>query len=588
MPRFVLIEHSLESVGTHCYENAVRVLNAAERAGYEPVLATHQSFRAHSLLPDHWQVLPLFRYTFLGKYSLFPGSFSRAADSSAQVDELVKDLTATRGCASGGSRSNRRRSRHSTGTIAGPWARLRFTLGRRRRARAFSRACADLFRSVPLEAGDHVFLPTMFDLDVMGLADWLRSQPRTRLPVWHLYFHTNFLWGRPPHYADQEFAQLAMRRALISLQSTMVTHDVRCYTTTHELAAQYNRLGLMDFQTLAYPVESVHPCGSSGSDELRFSPPAEPLRIVCAGHLRPEKGAPILKALIDDLWDEFLASGRVQLQIQARDPSAVPEHTGARAARTSDAGGSVEPIVCVQHPLPTPEYLEFLRRAHIGWLPYDSEAYYARLSSVFVELLAAGKPVLVPAACWMAEQVAIQNYEHLDRLSTQLPLVARRKIENGTSVSIFDRPEGASELLVRFDWSGAAQPGEYVRWRCEQLDRDSHAVIESTATVGQRGTQSVPVLFHLDREPRIRVSYEDAFGTQNLPLENIELRLLGSLGTRSPAGSIGLIFDEGRMLPQLLRELVAHYAHYRDRAEAHAVGWRQRHDVATLIRRLTR
>ena len=60
MTRFVVLDHSLTSVGGHHYEQAVQVLLAAERLGYEPVLATHRHFNQRDLLPSHWRVLPVF------------------------------------------------------------------------------------------------------------------------------------------------------------------------------------------------------------------------------------------------------------------------------------------------------------------------------------------------------------------------------------------------------------------------------------------------------------------------------------------------------------------------------------------------
>ena len=62
MPQFVLIDHSLRSVGGHHYEYAVHVLREAETAGFEIVLATHRRFQDHSHLPATWQVLPVFPY----------------------------------------------------------------------------------------------------------------------------------------------------------------------------------------------------------------------------------------------------------------------------------------------------------------------------------------------------------------------------------------------------------------------------------------------------------------------------------------------------------------------------------------------
>lgn len=576
MPRFVLIEHSLESVGTHCYENAVRVLNAAQRAGFEPILATNRAFAPQQLWPARWRVFPLFRYRFLGKYSLGMGKVDRPA-----------------------------------------WYdRWRIAVGQRRRVRAFRRACATLFQQVSIESGDHVFLPTVFDLDVLGLAEFLHASAPSRRAVWHLYFHTNFLNGRPPQYSDQEHTGRAMRHVLERLQRVCSTHDVRCYTTTDELADQYNRLGVLHFRVLDYPVdaapavlleERANPAVcqaavgqvavgqveaghavSTLSRQVHGSRAEGPLRIVCAGHQRPEKGELGLANLVEDLWDEFLTPRIVQLLVQAHDASA-PFVKARRTDRPFE--GASEPVVAVPHPLATSEYLDFLRCADIGLFPYDSEAYYARLSSVFVELLAAGKPVLVPAGCWMSRQVDRQNHAHLDRLVHKLHLLQQRTVPSDEPAFVLDCPPGATELLIRFRWPAGAQAGEFVQWRCEQLPTTEQLPTAeqraTTATVGQRGAEKVPVLFHLNTGRQVRLSYRNAFGSARIVVEEIEVSFFACGEASPPAGSIGLIFDDWRMIPYLLRDLVSHYAHYRSQAETHSLSWRQRYNSTTVIQQLT-
>ncbi|MGH7192208.1 MAG: hypothetical protein ACREJM_01600, partial [Candidatus Saccharimonadales bacterium] len=82
MPKFVLIDHSITDLGGHHYEYAVRVLRAAEEAGYEPFLATNRRlverslFRlpflapnafhrpTHAPVPATWRVAPVYRYGF--------------------------------------------------------------------------------------------------------------------------------------------------------------------------------------------------------------------------------------------------------------------------------------------------------------------------------------------------------------------------------------------------------------------------------------------------------------------------------------------------------------------------------------------
>ena len=67
MPKFVVIDHSITDLGGHHYGYAAHVLRAAERAGYQPVLATNRKFTnsANAAWPiprvyefDFWAELP--------------------------------------------------------------------------------------------------------------------------------------------------------------------------------------------------------------------------------------------------------------------------------------------------------------------------------------------------------------------------------------------------------------------------------------------------------------------------------------------------------------------------------------------------
>ena len=60
MARFVVLDHSLIGMGGHHFEQAVQILQAADRLGLEPVLAANMRFTQRHLLPPHWQVLTVF------------------------------------------------------------------------------------------------------------------------------------------------------------------------------------------------------------------------------------------------------------------------------------------------------------------------------------------------------------------------------------------------------------------------------------------------------------------------------------------------------------------------------------------------
>ena len=310
MAKFVLIDHSITDVGGHYYEYAVRVLRAAEEAGYEPVLATNRRLRQGAQFP--WRVVPCYRYDFfepgpagalttirrsLGgtrralarlKYRLMfsrlgllwlkrrQGATAGAITSrrflaAAIVAELL--LYALRTCNAllrltlavvpignyaGNVLSN---ARHVGRTAARPWRAL-FGQGSmvwqqvhawRKRA-AFAADTGALFREVRLEQGDVVFIPTLAEADLLGLLAMFQTNARTAKASWHLVFRRNAYQGRDPDYAAQEEDLRSLRNAFRRFQSQLCGQRVVFYTDTAQLTAQYNRLGVALFRTAPIPV----------------------------------------------------------------------------------------------------------------------------------------------------------------------------------------------------------------------------------------------------------------------------------------------------------------------------------------------
>src|SRR5689334_10242896 len=62
MPQFILIDHSIQDTTGHHYEYAMRVLEAAEQAGYTPVLAANSQFSSKETL--RWRLFPVYPHGF--------------------------------------------------------------------------------------------------------------------------------------------------------------------------------------------------------------------------------------------------------------------------------------------------------------------------------------------------------------------------------------------------------------------------------------------------------------------------------------------------------------------------------------------
>src|SRR5512133_450876 len=90
MPQFILIDHSIQDTTGHHYEYAVRVLEAAEQAGYVAVLAANALFSAAATVP--WQLFKLYRHGFWPRMAttLSSRAASRTLNRIFRTVELVR------------------------------------------------------------------------------------------------------------------------------------------------------------------------------------------------------------------------------------------------------------------------------------------------------------------------------------------------------------------------------------------------------------------------------------------------------------------------------------------------------------------
>lgn len=547
MRRFLLVDHSLRRLGGHHYPYACSVLEAAERAGFQPVLATHRDFRERGAVPAHWRLHPLFRRESYSRYTL--------------------DIQAL-----GGDGTGRRGGRW--------WSRIGEAFARRARARhaaTFAADCARLFDAEPVGDGDVVLFATTSELDLAGLCDWLATRPPPAGPqpgggaAWHAQFHFGLYGGRDPGYARQLAGTARLRAVFERALAQARGHRLHFHCTTPQLAAQYDTLGVARFGVLPYPVH-----GRFSPRELH-SPPV-PVRVACLGHSRREKGYAQLPALLRALWTGWLAPGRARLVLQT--------HRGkqrrafdallARLGQDTPATPGALPIEYAGFPLPLDEYVQLLRGSDLGLLLYDATRYYARCSGVLLEMLCAGVPVLVPAGSWLAEQVEPANQRWLDECSATLGPLQPASEQLDLVV-----PRGARSLLLSFAWESPAAPGRYLRVRVAGDEG-----VFPTRIVGARPDgRPVRIAIAVPADTaRLKLELDAAWESAATP----PARLLGwqSSTGRLPAGRIGLtLAAEGGLAPAV-EELLAHHAHFQAGARELAAQFGQRHSATRVVEAL--
>lgn len=542
--KFILIDHSMRDLGGHYYTYASCVLPAAERAGFQPVLAMHREFRDLPALPPSWQSYPVFRNKSYSQRYVEAGS--------------------------------------ANGTLGGWWSRTRSKWHARERTRlaeSFAEDCATLWSKVTLEPGDQVFFASASEIDLEGLAIFLQDAPaKYRQIHWHLQIHLGIFEGRDPDYADQSARRDFMRGIFLHALKRIPEHYIHFYCTTRELTAQYEYLDVAPFHTLPYP---VHPLFLLPSAPKTSS---DSVRIACLGHSRREKGYRELPIVVRKLWNDYLSKGRAQLVMQTRRR----DLRRALDSTVNDLGthSATPPIVYAPFPLDLERYAELVRTSDIGLLLYDSTRYYARCSGVLLEMLSAGVPVIVPGGCWLSEQIHDENHRHLREIAAgvtslkqlgQEAFIWQNRIDTHAAISFtdtgasceFDLVAGARSLLLGFRWLEPSTRGTYAQLELEQFDEQRALLTSFAAIVGPGSDPSaVYSLFHLhENARRARLKWRNAWDDGPITVDSIECRWYAE---HHPAGSVGLTAANMDQSGELLGDVLLHMEHYRSRSAAFA------------------
>lgn len=573
MSKFILIDQSLRSVGGHPCDYALHVLRAVEQQGYTPVLVTHQDFRRQDCVPRHWAVLPCFRHSSYSRYALCSSGSGLPPVGLEAAEEYGKSA------ASAGKRSIWNASYH--------WHRWR----RQTQLRRFGLACEQVFAQHPLEQGDQVFFATASEFDLLGLSKFLQRHPAASNARWHLQFHFGIYEGRPSEYEQQQTRADWVRSYFQAALGNAAGIDLRFYNTSTELAQQYNKLGVVEFIELPYPINPATQPSENRRDEIASAP----LRVTCGGGFRAEKGHQSLAQALSEVWESCFASGRMQLQIQAKRSKWRKLQFPHPAGEQSSADPTENPAVkLIPHPLEMEDYVQLIRESDIGLLMYDSRRYYARRAGVLCEFLCAGVPVIVPAGCWLSEQIAEAGFEHLDQLVSSAATATEHLHASrfttaadkpGVVTTTLDVPQDAGDAILSFH--GEQALGSFLRIELEQFDAAEQRLSTFCQVVGQRAAGKSPrAMWRIDsRATSVRLTLRDAFA-EATPASDVQLDWLPR-GLDRPLSSVGLVAADEQHFGRLLREMGDHYPHYRRSALQFSQPWRRAHDPRLTVAHLT-
>jgi hypothetical protein len=651
---FFLIDHSLRKSGGHHFDYVRCVARAANQAGFDTTIGTHRSLKrtprtSAERLDQFGTVRRVFRRTTYQPDSYLAGL--QHLTRSQHVTGLLNDVES-----------------NSWQRYSNVLKRFQHRRRREKFVRQFAVDCERFFRPATHSAGDHAFFTTVSELELMGLAVYLSNHPKTLETHWHLQFHYNLFDGRTPEYENQRATSQAVRACFLAALARLSYHSIHLYATSATLVDQYSRLGVGEFKELSYPisqefaseqVKNRKPFDARGlataiqvsetdnaavSGDPEFGPGSfsgktdsssthdgemrtddrltnadhefpKPLRFTCPGGVRREKGhASYLQPLVDDIWHSHLSTGNVQIVVQRPDRKWPVKKEKIDLEYPRDLPGSElsnSPIQYFSHPLNHREYVELIKSTDCGLLFYDSRVYFSRRAGVLGELLACGKPVIVPAGSWLAEQIQEPIYRHAEKLLRSSRVVrsfetnelnwSSRNVPMPGGVLSFDharhpfefsieRNSVENHVMLRFDWHWPSTAGVYCRIDVTQKDASGRVTGTSSKVLGFRElNRKVNSVFRLEPETAsVDFSLTNAFHESTASVKGMEVHALeispsDETTRESPLGSVGVIASDREDLANCIDEIVNHFDHYRETASAFSDPWFSRHDPSRTV-----
>ncbi|MCA9104302.1 MAG: hypothetical protein KDA83_02675 [Planctomycetales bacterium] len=442
-----------------------------------------------------------------------------------------------------------------------------------------------------------VFHTTLSELDFLAIAIGLYEGRLPRVARWSLQFHFDLYLGRPHEY-EAQFATARAQRARRSFEAAAQLsrgHEIQLFATSEPLAAQYNTLGVGQVEPLTYPINPAF----QPTDVHDLS---QPCRITLAGGVRGEKGQRRLDPICSAIGPTVLEPGAGVLVAQRRRRPwwRQPQLCVSEA----HSGPKQDWVRYADHPLSEQDYVGLIRDAGIGLLLYDSRTYYSRRAGVLGEFMAAGVPTIVPAGCWLADQVETPNRAYWRRLCQEsgVPCPTHpRGDASRTNHSEFaiDVPTDDSLLIFsgRVAPFDALQPRHVsIHWAGRPTESAGPSTSLALGTFGVRDGQfwaCLPASHVAKLRDGDSLDLSFTWAHTSNPVSLIESPTVWRVGPETqggarPWGAVGWVVPDLAAVPAAIEQIVRHRAHYRENAVRYAPQWHRDHDPDQTVRQVTR
>jgi glycosyltransferase involved in cell wall biosynthesis len=283
-----------------------------------------------------------------------------------------------------------------------------------------------------------VFVHSFIDRQILGLAllPLLLSRKRSLIYVYLLRYQPDF------------YRSAVAACSFFLLERIAERCGVRLATDSERLRDLLEECTTLPIEVLPIPHVPPEACDGAAQPSDR----ARRCRLVSLGSARDEKGIYEILDAIRILHRDGFGEG-YHFVLQCNDPT--PEVADAIAAFQAERLPNCELLVETLSP---EAYYRQLHQADVVLLPYWRSIYTARTSGVFMEALAAGKPVIATRDSWMSDQLATHGAGML--CDDRNPAVLARAIRQAAADLV---PLSARARVSREQWLAQHNPRALVQ-----------------------------------------------------------------------------------------------------------------------------
>lgn len=575
MSKFILIDNSIINEGGHYYQYAKFCLDAAKELGYEPILAVNKKYE---IMGNHpWKIYPVYEKDFWKNF---------------QYDESLTTLYYRF------EQSKHKKEISLLLRIFGKFV-LRKLLNKNK-IMEFCKDTEELLHEISLSKGDLIFIPTSGLIEMFGISEYVKNHDDGSKPSWHFLFRRN-IYDRPTEMYSYMYIKIRLFRLAFEKFLKICKIKSFFYTDSDQLTTQYDEINLIKFHTLPIP-HTIPKVETKSFDDK--------IIVTYLGDARREKGYQYLPHIVQDLWSNYVESGKISFVIQSNYNIPKGEPIAVVAKNQLETFPPDKVRLITKSPDPN-EYRELLTNSSIILLPYDNNNYYARSSGILVEALSCGIPVLVPSGTWLARQFVEEVYLYHASLREKMHTIESlegknldiryendsKKISETHDKVVLDWktrqahcwfrvPPGSSSLLVTIFFDKENTSSAVICYTT-QMTLDKLSLKENGFFLEKTNLPYVTTIIPLDKNTRkIWLGLKHPYSESLLSISNVRVDILKSEDDKIPLSSVGTIYDSPDEISEKIVEMVNNYSHYLTTARDFSDKYYEKHNAKSLVKEL--